>query len=249
MCFFFDPEKPGTTGESLRVFTQVLGGVEHKLLLCMNKIDTLKTTVDLARTFGTLCWNLSKVIPTKDMPFVHLSFIPNHGSNSKRTFDLTEFDGVRDEIVSVIKAAPKKRADNIVVEMQGWVCLVRGAFFSLLILFSGHAENLLLHARVLSQVRLFAESWCFLLTRIIRRATSCGGGAFGRGASCCSCWVAPPGLPGFWPLETPPPSCALLSFPSSSSSLPFFSTLAFAAQPKQVKACALQVYFACTYVV
>ncbi len=57
----------GTTGESLRVFTEALGGVDHKLLLVMNKIDTLKTTVDLARTFGTLCWNLSKVITTKDM--------------------------------------------------------------------------------------------------------------------------------------------------------------------------------------
>jgi hypothetical protein len=63
VCVFF----VGTTGESLRVFTEALGGVDHKLLLVMNKIDTLKTTVDLARTFGTLCWNLSKVITTKDM--------------------------------------------------------------------------------------------------------------------------------------------------------------------------------------
>ncbi len=52
------------------------------------------------------------------MPYIHMSFIPGHTNNSKRTFDLTEFDGVRDEIVNIIKSAPKKRADNIIVEMQ-----------------------------------------------------------------------------------------------------------------------------------
>lgn len=37
VLFFFDGEKPGTTGETLRVFTQALTGIDHKLLILMNK--------------------------------------------------------------------------------------------------------------------------------------------------------------------------------------------------------------------
>ncbi len=78
----------------MKVFTEALGSVDHKLLLVMNKVtlliyfrfdtnwghkvDTLLTLSDLSRTFGTLCWNLSKAISTKDMPYIHLSFIPGH---------------------------------------------------------------------------------------------------------------------------------------------------------------------------
>ncbi len=48
---------------------------------------------------------------------------------------MSEFDGVRDEIVHAIRAAPKKRADNVITDMKV------------------HAENLLLHARVISAAR------------------------------------------------------------------------------------------------
>ncbi len=44
---------------------------------------------------------------------------------------------MRDEIVALIRAAPKKRADNVITDMKV------------------HAENLMLHARVISAARLF----------------------------------------------------------------------------------------------
>jgi hypothetical protein len=159
VVFFFDPEKPGTTGESLRVFTEALGGVDHKLLLVMNKIDSLRTVSDLSRTFGTLCWNLSKVIATKDMPYVHLSFIPGHEHSVTRSFDLKEFDGVRDEIVALIRAAPKKRADNVITDMQVY------------------AENLMLHARVISAAR--NELWWWRLRVLLLLAVTIGATAAG----------------------------------------------------------------------
>lgn len=76
VLFFFDGEKPGTTGETLKIFTQSLSGMDHKLLILMNKVDTFKNIGDFVRTYGTLCWNLAKVIPYKDMPQIHTTFVP-----------------------------------------------------------------------------------------------------------------------------------------------------------------------------
>jgi len=76
VLFFFDGEKPGTTGEALKIFTESLTGIDHKLLILMNKVDTFKNIGDFVRTYGTLCWNLAKVIPYKDMPFIYTTFAP-----------------------------------------------------------------------------------------------------------------------------------------------------------------------------
>ena len=62
VLFFFDPDKPGTTGETMSVFTQALDGISHKLLILMNKVDKFANIRDFARAYGALCWNLSKVI-------------------------------------------------------------------------------------------------------------------------------------------------------------------------------------------
>jgi hypothetical protein len=51
-------------------------------------------------------------------PYVHLSFIPGHESlGTKRTFDLKEFDGVRDEIVHIIQVTVvvvRMRNENVI---------------------------------------------------------------------------------------------------------------------------------------
>ena len=54
--FLFDPEKPGTTGETVNVFSNCLRGVEFKLRVLLNKCDAFTSTYDFART--------SSVFPT-----------------------------------------------------------------------------------------------------------------------------------------------------------------------------------------
>ena len=39
VLLFFDPDKPGTTGETLSTLLHSLGGMDHKLLIVLNKAD------------------------------------------------------------------------------------------------------------------------------------------------------------------------------------------------------------------
>ena len=71
ILLFFDPDKPGTTGETLSILVNSLGGMDHKLYIVLNKADQFKKMHDFARAYGSLCWNLSKVIPRKDLPKIY----------------------------------------------------------------------------------------------------------------------------------------------------------------------------------
>jgi len=44
----------------------------------LNKVDTFGHIHDFARAYGALCWNLSKVIPRKDLPRIYTMFLPPH---------------------------------------------------------------------------------------------------------------------------------------------------------------------------
>jgi len=61
VLLFFDPDKPGTTGETLACLTTSLSGVNHKLHIILNKVDRFEQLHDFARAYGSLCWNLAKV--------------------------------------------------------------------------------------------------------------------------------------------------------------------------------------------
>ena len=61
VLLFFDPEKPGTTGETLSTLTNALSGMDHKLHIILNKADQFRKIHDFARAYGSVCWNLSKV--------------------------------------------------------------------------------------------------------------------------------------------------------------------------------------------
>ena len=76
ILLFFDPEKPGTTGETLAVLNESLTGIDHKLRIVMNKMDLFDGIRDFARTYGALCWNLSRGLNTKDMPHIYTTVIP-----------------------------------------------------------------------------------------------------------------------------------------------------------------------------
>jgi hypothetical protein len=120
ILFFFDPDKPGTTAEAVSILTDTLAGMSHKLLLVLNKVDQFRSVPDLARTYGTLCWNLAKAIPTKDIPHIALSCLPLGAGISPAStgaLRLAEFDAARDRLLDEIRRTPARRVDNLVSEL------------------------------------------------------------------------------------------------------------------------------------
>ena len=118
ILFFFDPDKPGTTGEAISIFTNQLASIDHKLLIVLNKVDLFDNIQDFARTYGTLCWNLSKTIPAKDAPRIYTTYLPSFATRpleeNVKPVPLDDFDVSRGEVVSEIMRAPARRADNLV---------------------------------------------------------------------------------------------------------------------------------------
>ncbi len=160
---FFDPDKPGTTGETLRVFRESLAGIDHKLLIVLNKMDQFQNLHDFARAYGALCWNLGKVIPRKDLPMIYNTFVPIEGQ-PRTTLPVEDFESARADLIDQIRRAPTRRMDNQITQLQAF------------------AERLRLHAFVLDkaaeQQRGLRARWragLFLLFAAL------GGGAFAAG--------------------------------------------------------------------
>jgi len=130
VLMFFDPDKPGTTGETLKVFNESLRGIDHKLLIVMNKMDQFRSLHDFARAYGALCWNLGKVIPRKDLPMIFNTFVPVP-TQPPATLPTEDFEAAREELAQEIRRAPMRRVDNLLTQAQTF------------------AERLRLHARVL----------------------------------------------------------------------------------------------------
>lgn len=150
---FFDPEKPGTTGETLQVFTQSLSGMDHKLLIVLNKMDRFESLADFARAYGALCWNLGKVIPRKDLPHIFTTFIPVDGATPSK-LPTQDFMTAREDLVREIRRAPARRADNLVTQLDE------------------HGQRLLLHARVIDEagrnLRSFRRKlWAMLVAGVL----------------------------------------------------------------------------------
>lgn len=138
ILFMFDPDKPGTTGETIRILTDSLAGLDHKLLLIFNKADRFATMRDFARAYGALCWNLSKAIPRKDLPHVYTTFLPTeHGGDGVATVSnvpLDDFERSRDEVREEVRRAPFRRLDNVISRLYQYT------------------RRLRVHARVLDQL-------------------------------------------------------------------------------------------------
>src|ERR1043165_2777496 len=114
---FFDPEKPGTTGETLQVFTKALQGMDHKLLIVLNKMDQFQSLQDFARAYGALCWNLGKVIPRKDLPLIFTTFVPVDGVAPPK-LPPQDFAPPREDPAREVKRAPARRVDNLVTQLE-----------------------------------------------------------------------------------------------------------------------------------
>ncbi|OQR97000.1 hypothetical protein ACHHYP_12931 [Achlya hypogyna] len=124
ILLFFDPDKPGTTGETLSILTNSLMGMDHKLHIVLNKVDQFKKIHDFARAYGSLCWNLSKVIPLKDLPRIYTMCIPVKDSQSgDRTTEtglgsaLEDLEASREEVINAVMRAPERRADNLITRL------------------------------------------------------------------------------------------------------------------------------------
>jgi len=129
VMLFFDPDKPGTTGETLSVLLHSLGGMDHKLLIVLNKADQFKKIHDFARAYGSLCWNLSKVIPRKDLPRIFTMCLPvknpdGQGNASSIGAGLADLHQTRDDVVAEVMKAPKRRIDNVITHLNDSVHLL-----------------------------------------------------------------------------------------------------------------------------
>jgi GTPase Era involved in 16S rRNA processing len=51
VLLFFDPDKPGTTGETLSILLHSLGGMDHKLLIVLNKADQFEKVSSIISLF------------------------------------------------------------------------------------------------------------------------------------------------------------------------------------------------------
>ena len=111
--FLFDPDKPGTTGETVSVFSKCLQGMEFKLRVLLNKCDTFSSLYDFARAYGTLCWNLARVLRTKDLPKIYTTYTGGEREQSDDRLSLTDFNRHRKEFLDILNAAHARRADNV----------------------------------------------------------------------------------------------------------------------------------------
>lgn len=163
VIMFFDPDKPGTTGETLQVFKNALVGMDHKLLIVLNKVDQFQSLHDFARAYGALCWNLGKVIPRKDLPMIYNTFVPLEGKPPSR-LPMEDFESARRDLVEELRRAPTRRMDNQITQMQAF------------------AERLRLHCTVIDEAvhryrRARERSWALL----ILLAGGLAAGAFAMG--------------------------------------------------------------------
>jgi len=134
VLLMFDPDKPGTTGETLSILLHSLGGMDHKLLIVLNKADQFKKIHDFARAYGSLCWNLSKVIPRKDLPRIFTMCLPvKNEDNSTGDLSTTEaldqraladLHQTRDDVLTEVMKAPKRRVDNVITNLHDSVHLL-----------------------------------------------------------------------------------------------------------------------------
>ena len=112
--FMFDPDKPGTTGETVAVLSKCLFGMEFKLRVLLNKCDTFENMYDFARSYGALCWNLSRVLKSKDLPKIYTTFTPNDTTRVSTQIDLNWFEKHRAELLNLIHTAEDRKTDSVI---------------------------------------------------------------------------------------------------------------------------------------
>lgn len=119
ILLLFDPDKPGTTGETLDVLTKALSGLNHKFLVVLNKVDKLDNSIDFARAYGALGWALSKVIKRKDIPPIYTMF--NEGMEAPaghESLPLEKFVKKRAEVIKEVLRVRERHNDNVITSLE-----------------------------------------------------------------------------------------------------------------------------------
>ena len=111
--FLFDPDKPGTTGETVDAFARALRGLEFKVRVLLNKCDLFESPYDFARTYGTVCWNLARVLRTKDLPKIYTMYTGPTRTPPRPGMDFSDFDRHRAAFRAILSNGPSRRADAI----------------------------------------------------------------------------------------------------------------------------------------
>ncbi len=118
VLLLFDPDKPGTTGETLSVLKSALADLSHKVIFVLNKVDRFESVNDFAKAYGALCWNLAKAIPKKDVPRIFSMYVCGPWvSENRGALPLSGFDEARQRVLEEVLAAPRKRVDNLVTRL------------------------------------------------------------------------------------------------------------------------------------
>ena len=117
--FLFDPDKPGTTAEAVSVLSKCMFGIEFKLRVLLNKSDTFDSMYDFARAYGTLCWNLARVLRMKDLPTIYTTYTPQPGTRIETKVSLDGFDRHRAEILEQLRSLPQRRYDSMLANVAG----------------------------------------------------------------------------------------------------------------------------------
>ena len=117
--FMLDPDKPGTTGETVNVFSKCLGGMEAKLMVLFNKCDTVASLYDFARVYGNVCWNLARVLQTKDLPKIWTIYSGEERNSAEAGIPLADFNHQRGELRDlIVNDAAARRRDNVFSQTQ-----------------------------------------------------------------------------------------------------------------------------------
>ena len=117
--FLLDPDKPGTTGETVSVFSKCLVGMDFKLNVLLNKCDAFTSLYDFARTYGTVCWNLARVLKTKDLPKIWTIYSGEERKPGETSIDLADFNRKREDFLNIVKNdAAARRRDNLFSQTQ-----------------------------------------------------------------------------------------------------------------------------------
>ena len=119
----------------MSILTNSLAGMDHKLHIILNKADQFRKIHDFARAYGSLCWNLSKVIQRKDLPRIYTMCLPTNfqakasGDQSEEGRSLgqglMDLEAAREEVVAEVLNAPKRRVDNEVSRLSDAVSVLQ----------------------------------------------------------------------------------------------------------------------------
>ncbi len=117
IILMFDPFKAGTIKETYQAIRGTLPGSasEDRVLYVLNRIDACEGSVDLVRSYGTLCWNLSQMTGRKDIPRIFLTYSPELARDGAA---FSAWDGERRDLVEAIRGAPAKRINHILQDVD-----------------------------------------------------------------------------------------------------------------------------------